>query len=469
MNGSRVYVAAMAVMSIGIVTSPPDAQAAEELRPNIVFVLADDLRTGVLGCEGNDLIETPNIDALAQGGVRFSQAFVTTSICSVSRASILSGQYARRHGITDFSSKFSGEQWRQTYPAQLRAAGYYTGFIGKFGVGDAKAVVAMADVFDFWRGKSGQGGPFIDAKDPTWTHATAKFGNDAVEFIETAPTDKPICLSLSFTAPHARDGKPREYEPDLRDEQMLSGTTVPVSMKTDPKYFEALPNEAKISEGRERWKPRFSTPEKFQQTVKDYMRLVVGIDREVGRIQQALRKRGMEKNTVIIFTSDNGFFYGERGLADKWLMYEESIRVPMIVYDPRLDERQKSRVVDAFALNIDMAPTMLEMAGIDRPEVMQGRSLMPLLQGKKLTDWRTDFFYEHHFGEKRKPPIPATEGVREERWKYTRWTSTSPVFEELFDLKNDSEELRNLATDGEHEDQLERLRARRKQLREELK
>lgn len=436
--------------------------------PNIIFFLADDLRWDALGCYGNDVVQTPNVDALARDGVRFERAFVTTSICSVSRASILAGQYGRRHEILNFSDTFTPEQWSRTYPAQLREAGYYTGFIGKFGVGKASHVRSMADKLGFWRGRTGQGGLFIDPKDPEKIHATAQYGNEALEFLRSAPAGQPKCLSLSFTAPHARDGEPREFQPDPRDEDLYSTVTVEVSEKASQKFFAQLPEAAQKSEGRKRWDARFSTPEQHQETVKDYLRLVTGIDREVGRIRKALDKQGLTTNTVIIFTSDNGFFYGERGLADKWLMYEESIRIPLIIFDPRLPESRRGAVVSQLALNIDFAPTMLDLAEVRIPGAMQGRSLVPLVQGDSATDWRNDFFYEHHFGENRKPPIPATEGVREERWKYTRWTSVEPVFEELFDLEKDPEELNNLAEDPEHQDQLDRLRTRWKELRKKV-
>jgi arylsulfatase A-like enzyme len=440
-----------------------------EPRPNIIFVLVDDLRWDALRCMGNSVVETPNIDALAADGVRFTRCFVTTSICSVSRASLFSGQYLRRHGIGDFDRAFAPEQWKLTYPAQLRAAGYHIGFIGKFGVGSVAAIAAMEKEFDFWRGRPGQGGPFIDPKDPSRTHATARFGEEALEFIRKAPTGRSLCLSISFTAPHARDGKPREFEPDPRDESLYSGTQIPVPRKAAENFFQFLPKVARHSEGRKRWERRFDSAERFQQITRDYLRLVTGIDREIGRIRRALDDRGMSENTVIVFTSDNGFFLGERGLADKWLMYEESIRVPLIVYDPRLSKTRRGKAVDELALNIDVGPTLLDLASIAPPMEMQGHSLAPLISGTEGRDWRTDFFYEHHFGEERNPPIPATEGVRDRRWKYTRWTSTNPVFEELFDLEIDPGEVRNLASEPSHTGQLERLRERWKQLAEQVR
>ncbi|HEY7118924.1 MAG TPA: sulfatase-like hydrolase/transferase, partial [Tepidisphaeraceae bacterium] len=216
----------LAALCIALVTT---TLAAAAPRPNLLFLLTDDQRFDTLACAGNRLIQTPNIDRLAAAGVRFTNHFVTTAICCVSRASIFTGQYERRHGIPDFAKPLSPTQWAQTYPALLRQAGYRTGFIGKFGVGDAKSIKSMADQFDYWRGLPGQAGAlFIDPKDPTHTHATARFGNQALEFLDACSTDHPFCLSVSFNAPHARDGKPREFQPDLRDESLYAADTLPV-------------------------------------------------------------------------------------------------------------------------------------------------------------------------------------------------------------------------------------------------
>ncbi len=431
--------------------------------PNVVFILADDLRHDALGCAGNKIVQTPHIDDLAAHGTLFRNSFVTTSICAVSRASIFSGQYARRHGINDFETPFTAEQWAQTYPALLRKAGYRTGFVGKFGVGNAKAVAAMEKEFDYWRGLPGQAGPFFDPKDATKTHATARFGEQALEFLKGCEPGKPFCLSISFSAPHARDGDAREFAPDLRDEKLYAGVSFPVPRTADEKFFKLLPEFVQTSEGRTRWKRRFATPEMFQRTVLDYYRLISGIDREVGRIVDLLKERKLADDTVIVFTSDNGFFLGERGMADKWLMYEESIRVPLVVFDPRRPERERGRTVDEMVLNVDHAPTLLELAGLKAPEAMQGRSLGPLLRGERPA-WRTEWFYEHHTLPK---IIPPSEGVRTEGRKYIRWMATDTPVEELYDLRTDPFEEHNLAGSPEHAETLRALRATWERLRKE--
>ncbi len=456
---------AMLTIGIGIFQSAFTRAAEPNNPPNIVFILADDLRADALGCAGNRIVRTPNIDALASRGVYFKNSFVTTSICCVSRASFFSGQYERRHGIGDFATPFKQEAWAKTYPALLKKAGYRTGFIGKFGVGNAKNIAAMEKEFDYWKGLPGQAGPFLDPKDPTKPHATARFGEQALEFLRGCELGKPFCLSISFSAPHARDGQPREFPPDPRDEKLYAEATIPVPKTADEKYWKLLPEFARDLEGRKRWQRRFATPEMFQKTVKDYYRLITGLDREVGRIVELLKERKLDGNTLVIFTADNGFFLGERGMADKWLMYEESIRVPLIVVDPRLPEKRRGIKVDPMALNIDMAPTLLAYAGLPIPKEMQGKSLIPLLRGDKV-DWRTDWFYEHHFGPK---IIPPSEGIRTKRWKYLRWVDAKPAVEELYDLANDPLEENNLAAKPEHAKTLERLRDRWGKLAVELR
>ena len=365
-------------------------------KPNILFILTDDQRWNALGCMGDTNIRTPNIDRLAKQAVLFQNHFVTTSICCVSRASILSGQYMRRHGIDDFAKQFTSNQWAESYTALLRQSGYRTGFIGKFGVGNDRAVKAMADKFDYWRGVLGQGGEFfIDPKDPNRMHETKKMGEDALEFIGSTPTNQPFCLSISFTAPHARDSMPHleQFQPDDRDLSLYSDVSIPAPASANANFFSKLPLSVQNSEARRRWLWRFSTPEHHQISVRNYYRLISGIDREVGRILAELEKRGLASNTVVVYTSDNGFALGDRELSDKFFMYEESIRDPLIIYDPREPAAHRGRSESAMTLNIDFAPTLLTLAGVTPPAGMQGRSLIPLLRNQHPADWRTDFFY----------------------------------------------------------------------------
>ena len=305
---------------------------SEAIPPNILFLLADDLRADALGCAGNKIVQTPNIDALARRGTMFRNAFVTTSICCVSRASILSGQYARRHGIEDFKTPFTRTQWSNTYPVLLRASGFRTGFIGKFGVGE----IMPTNAFDYWDGFPGQG-RYFKTNDPV--HLTHKIGDSALKFLR-ARDERPFCLSISFKAPHVQDENlVRPFPPDAVDEPLYRAARIPVPANYSPEAYARLPDFVRQSEGHTRFLRRFPDVKTREQNVKDYYRLITGMDREIGRIVETLRELGLSDNTLVVFTSDNGFFLGERGLADKFLMFEESIRVPLIVFDPTTRKR----------------------------------------------------------------------------------------------------------------------------------
>jgi len=435
------------------------AAAAPETRPNILVLVADDLRADALACAGNKVVQTPNIDALAKRGTMFRNGFVTTSICAVSRASIFCGQYARRHGIEDFKTGFTAAQWSNTYPARLRSAGYRTGFIGKFGVGN----VMPTNAFDHWDGFPGQGRYFA-SNNPV--HLTRRMGDSALKFLR-ANDSRPFCLSISFKAPHVQDeNMERPFPPDPADETLYDKSRITVPKNYSREAFERLPGFAQNSEGHTRWLRRFATPEMRERNVKDYYRLITGMDREIGRIMAVLADLGAASNTVVMFTSDNGYFLGERGLTDKFLMFEESIRVPLLVLDPSAPRKARGREIDEMALNIDLAPTVFDYAGVTIPDGVQGRSLRKLVQGEKVA-WRHDWFYEHHYAHGGK--IPELEGVRTGEWKYVRYTSATPAVEELYDLRRDPLETRNLSNVRDHAGRLAQMRQRWAQLRNELR
>jgi arylsulfatase A-like enzyme len=439
--------------------SPLDGLAQEPPRRfNLVVLVADDLRADTLGFAGHPIVQTPHLDALAKKGVRFRNHFVTTAICAVSRASIFSGQYARRHGINDFKTSFTPDAWAQTYPALLRAAGYQTGFIGKFGVGDAMPVAA----FDFWRGFPGQGAYFT--KQETTHHLTARMWDQALAFLQNLDRSRPFCLSLSFKAPHAQDGAAREFPPDARDAALYADVDPAPARTAAARFFAMLPLFVQKSEARTRWLRRFATPEMARETTRDYFRLITGLDREVGRIIAALTDASLLAETVIVFTSDNGFFLGERGLADKWFMYEEAIRVPFLILDPKAGGRAGA-TIEAMTLNLDIAPTLLDYASIPAPRGMQGKSVRPWV-GDETPAWRHEFFYEHLTLPK---IIPQSEGVRSERMSYLRWLAEPEAIEELYDDGADPLQQRNLVSDPAQQSALEQLRKRWAQLREEAR
>lgn len=422
-------------------------------RPNVVFILTDDQRYDALGCMGNPIIKTPHIDDLAKNGVLFTNMFCTTSICAVSRANFITGQYARRHGINGFRKPLTAKQFAESFPGVLRKAGYRTGVIGKWGLGGKMPV----DKYDYFKGYRGQGRYFPKGKSgQPGTHLTHKLGDQAIEFLNGCTAKQPFMLQLYTKAAHCQDGDPWPFQPDPRYNKLYADAKIPHAKSATDEDFKRQPPFLKTSEARNRWFVRFKNEALFQKSVKDYYRLVAGLDDVVGRFRTTLKDKGFADNTVIIYTSDNGFYLGEHGLAGKWFMHEESIRLPLIIYDPRLPKRLRGRKVDELVLSIDIAPTIETLARTRVPDSVQGKSLIPLMAGRKVS-WRQDFFYEHLFKHAR---IPQTEGVRTKRWKYTRYISVKPVYEELFDLQTDPHEEHNLAKDSRYTAKLSQLRRR---------
>lgn len=436
------------------------ARPSPRRRPNIIFLLTDDQRWDALGCTGNRIIQTPNIDRLARDGVVFTNNFCTTSICMTSRASIFTGLHEHSHGISSFQTPFSPDTLARTYPSLLRKAGYRTGFIGKYGVGNK----LPADAFDYWQGFPGQGQYFHQRNGKT-VHLTQIQQEQALEFLGGCSKDQPLCLSVSFKAPHVQDEDPRQFLYDPALEELYNDITIPVPKTAQPRYFNKLPKFLQESEGRRRWQLQFATPEMYQRSVKGYYRLLTGVDAVAGRLMKALEQQGYLDNTVLVLTGDNAYFLGEHGLSHKYYLYEESVRTPLVVWDPRLPARARGKRRKEMTLNIDLAPTFLSLAGVDAPQSVQGRDLTPLLQGRSLP-WRKEWFYSLLFEH---PRIPKSEGIRTERWTYIRWIDQNPVYEELFDLQRDPKNVQNLAGSRQREKQLKALRKRWEIWRESLK
>ncbi|MCW5976977.1 MAG: sulfatase [Bryobacteraceae bacterium] len=425
---------------------------------NIIFLLTDDQRWDSLGCMGNPIVKTPHIDEMAASGVTFTNHFVTTSICMTSRASIFTGLYARTHRINDFETAFTERQYAAIYPAALRQAGYRTGFIGKWGVGNQMP----ARRFDFFQGFPGQGHYFPRRPD-TSVHLTALMGDQAIEFLAGCSPKQPFCLSISFKAPHIQDEDPRQFLHSEATAGLYKDVEIPLPKTADPRYISLLPLEIQRSEARRRWAIEFGTPALYRQSVKGYYRLITEVDTVVGRIREQLRRIKADDNTVVVFTSDNGFYLGEHGLSGKWFMHEESIRAPLVIYDPRLPRSLQGQRRTPMSLNIDLAPTILGYAGIGGIP-MQGRNLRPVIEGR-TAPWRLDWFYEHNFSH---AWIPRSEGVRTETWKYARYLDTEPLFEELYDLAADPLEERNLVGDPAFRAKADELRGRWRQWRDDL-
>lgn len=445
-----------AILVLSALSSGGVAPTAEPARPNILLILTDDQRFDAVGYRGHPFLKTPHLDRLAADGVRFPNAFVTTPICAASRASILTGRYERKHGYTFGTPPLAPEYCESSYPALLRKAGYRTGLIGKFGVNAAPGQTAK--MFDLL---APIGYPFLRKLPSGETRHIDQMATDkAIEFLNKPDVKGPFCLSISFNSPHAEDGSLDNLYPwPATVDGMYDDVTIPKPPLVDDKYFRAEPPFLQKSMNRIRWFWQFDTPEKYAKNVRAYNRMISGIDHEVGRLTAELRRLGIDKNTVIVFLSDNGYFLGERGLSGKWVHYEESLRVPLVIFDPRLPaQRGKSR--PEMALNIDIAPTLLALAGLDVPKGFQGASLQPLAQGKRVP-WRNDFLCEHLMDN---PDIPKWEGVRGERYVYARSFEQQPPYEFLHDLRTDPRELKNLATDPKQAKVLTQMRARLKVL-----
>jgi arylsulfatase A-like enzyme len=420
---------------------------AAERRPNLILFLTDDQRADCLGVAGHPLLKTPNIDRLSRDGVHFQNAFVTTSICCVSRASFMTGRLCRNHKVGDFNTPLPADVLASSFPALLKKAGYRTACFGKWGIGGP----APEGVFDVWDAWAGQGEYFLTLGGKR-VHNSEYLTRRAIDFLDSCKPDQPFCLIVLYKSPHD------VQQPDPRDADLFKADTIVPPKTATQAHFDRLPEFMRVSMNRSRAVRDFPTPEKYQEYVKNYLRCIVSVDRSVGEIMKALADRKMADDTLTVYSSDNGYFLGERGLIHKWLMYEESIRVPMTVHYPRLAKREGKN--EAMVLNIDVAPTVLDYAGVPIAAGTDGRSLRPLLE-EKAPGWRNHWFYEHHYHARgsKEGAIPRTEGVRTSEWKYITYLDEKEPFEELYHLKADRHEETNLATDPMHAGRLKTMKA----------
>lgn len=427
-------------------------------QPNIVFFFTDDQTTSTLGCYGNDIVKTPNIDALAQQGTRFENAFVSHSICWVSRTTILSGLVGRNFGTSAHPDQARPDAVETLYSDILREHGYRTGYFGKW---HAKMPQGFRREEHFDEFEAIGRNPFYKKQpDGSLRHETEVIVDRGIEFVKNQPKDKPFALNMWFNACHAEDGDRRPGIGHFAWPRAMDGMYDDVQVYpprlNDPAIFDAQPDFLKTTINRERYFWRWNTDQKYQTNMRAYFRMVSGIDGAIGRFMEALDEAGLADNTIIVYSADNGYHMGNRGFAGKWSHYEESLRVPLIVFDPRVPESQRGKVTDAMALNLDLPATFLDWAGAEIPKRYQGHSLKPIVDSGKPADWRTETYHEHFAVRNR---IPAFEGLRNERFKYVRYFDHEN-YEFLHDLKNDPDELVNLAGDPGHIDTLRQMRER---------
>lgn len=431
--------------------------ALEAKPPNIVFFFTDDQTTDTIGCYGNDIVRTPNLDGLAARGTRFDRAYVSHPICWVSRTTILSGLYGRSFGTASNPDAARPDAVETLYSDHLREAGYRTGYIGKWHAKMPRGWKREAH-FDVFQAIGRN--PFYKRQpDGSLRHETELIVDGGIAFIKNQPKDKPFALNLWFNACHAEDGDRRpgvgHFPWPIAVDGMYDDVAIPPPRLNNPKTFDELPDFLRTTITRERFFWRWNTPDKYASNMRAYYRMVSGIDGAIGRFMRALEDAGLADNTIIVYSADNGYHMGNRGLAGKWSHYEESIRVPMIVMDPRVPASERGKVTKAPALNVDLPATFLDWAGVDIPERYQGHSLDPIVRGAVPDDWRRETFHEHFAVRNR---IPAFEGVRNDRYKYVRYFDHDKEF--LHDMRKDPDELVNLANDPKHAKVLAEMRER---------
>jgi choline-sulfatase len=433
---------------------------AKESAPNIVFLFADDQTTSTLGCYGNSVIKTPNIDSLARQGVRFENAFVSHSICWISRTTVLTGMTGRSFGTPGDQDRARPETVEKLYSDLLRDNGYRTGFFGKWHSTMPRSFVPK-DHFDQFEDITRN--PYYKKQpDGTLRHETELIVDRGIEFIDSQPKDKPFVLNLWFNACHAEDNDRRPgigHFPWPRTvDGLYDDLTMPPPRLDSPSVLDALPDFIKTSINRERFFWRWNTDHKYQLNMRAYYRMVSGIDHEIGRLRSKLAEAGLADNTIIVYSADNGYYLGNRGLTGKWTHYEESLRVPLIIYDPRVKEEHRGKVTPAIALNLDLPATFLDWAKVEIPDRYQGESLRRVVEADEPEDWRTESFHEHFAVRNR---IPAFEGLRNNEFKYVCYFDHDN-YEFLHDLAKDSDELVNLAADPKYATVLQEMRERTK-------
>ncbi|MEK6262734.1 MAG: sulfatase [Planctomycetota bacterium] len=403
-------------------------------RPNIVFILIDDLRWDALGCTGHPFIKTPNIDRIATEGATFRNAFVTTPLCLPSRASFLTGQYPHTHGVTGTADHRARSYELPTFPRLLQPAGYETAFMGKWHIGD---IDGPRPGFDRWVSFKSQGeyvDPTINADDKASKvsgYLTDILTEHAVEFIQR-PRDKPFLLCLAHKAVHA------PFIPAERHKHLFAD----VPIVRAPSAKDTWEGKPVLRRPGIKLSPKDPDVHSSDEMIRHQLRCLMAVDESVQRLFDTLERTQQLDQTLIVFTSDNGYFWGEHDLGGKHGPYEEALRIPLLMRYPKLIK--PGTTLDQFALSIDLAPTLLELANVPAPDTMQGRSLLPLLKGN-TAGARTSFLAEFFLGNGTNR-FPSWQAVRTERWKYIRYTDL-PEMDELYDLQADPMEMKNRIAD----------------------
>lgn len=488
-------------------------------KPNIIYILTDDQRAELLGLMGHPVLKTPNLDRLGSEGVVFSNAFCTSPVCTPSRASHLLGQWERKHGVNfNSNSTVSEKSWNDSFPMRLKHNGYFVGWVGKnhVPVGTNGYLNGyMESTMDFWYGNHNHSGFYVKEANNGENYQRSRFDTQVEVFeegvmnfldaerypLETPtghlprrPKDQPFCLCVTFNLPHSfgtgsmrlRDSDDELYRTAYRDQMdhiPLPETYVAYDNIQTPRLPMSLYNGVYL--------PSYDyvkSPESLRERMVRMFQAVTGIDRFVGHLRDELHRLGISQDTLIVFSTDHGIHFGEHGIGGKCFLYEEDIRIPLIIYDPRLPDNLRGQTRDEMVVVPDFAPTVLDLAGVDIPSAMQGTSLKPLITNRLGSDgWRRDLFAEQLMDIQN---YPKSECVREKEWKYIRYfqrtedpaqegetyrstldsyrdfieespiDKSKAVYEELYYLARDPREKHNLAYNPNYETKLTEMRDR---------
>jgi arylsulfatase A-like enzyme len=488
-------------VSGGLLSRIPTPVAAVQIesqrkRPNIIFIMTDDHAAHAISCYGSKINKTPNLDRLAREGMRFNNCFCTNSICAPSRAVILTGKYSHLNGVIDNAVEFDGSQ--QTFPKLLQKASYKTAIIGKW------HLKSDPTGFDYWNILPGQGvyhNPVMIEMGERKKHTgyvTDIITNLCLEWLKEREADKPFCLMYHHKAPH------REWEPDDKHAKLYEDTDIPIPETFNDDYktrcAAAHQQEMTVEQHLNKKDLKIDPPQgltgqelkkwKYQRYIKDYLRCVASVDDNVGRLLDYLDTSGLTENTIVVYTSDQGFYLGDHGWFDKRFMYEHSLRMPLLVRYPK--EIKAGSTNDDIALNLDFAPTFLDLASVTAPGDMQGRSLRPLLEGrtecrtnaapiphqlvrhKKYPHrtsigaaWRTSMYY-HYYEYPAVHMVKRHYGIRTKRYKLIHFYYDIDAWE-LYDLEKDPNELNNVYDDPAYTDIVKQLKTELDRLRKEYK
>ncbi|MFC2124793.1 sulfatase [Bacteroidota bacterium] len=476
-------------------------------KTNILYIMSDDHAVQAVSSLGSRIIQTPNIDRLAKEGVRFENSFVTNSICAPSRAVLLTGKHSHINGVRDNRLRFDGTQL--TFPKLLQKAGYETAMVGKW------HLKSKPTGFNHWEILRGQGeyyNPFIISERDTTIiegYVTDIITDLGLNWLKDRTSDKPFCLLLHHKAPH------RNWMPSPNHHQLFRDIDIPVPDTYFDDYdtrsaaaveqemeiathmrdgwdFKINPDDPDIEWDDRQWKRQYSRMKegpqhdawdkyygpankvlkeanlegkelalwKYQRYIKDYLKCIVSIDENVGRVLDYLDNTGLSANTLVVYTSDQGFYLGEHGWFDKRFMYEESLRMPLLMKYP--EKIKAGSIINELVQNLDFAPTFLDLAGLNIPDEMQGKSLLPLMYGQAASEWRNSMYY-HYYEYPGAHSVKKHYGIRTDRYKLIHFYYDIDAWE-LYDLQEDPKELNNIIDDPENSKLIKELKNELSQL-----